>query len=185
MIRVNTLAIIGVIVGIIGIILIIIVTIYNKYQWLLIKLDKGETIITNAINKKYNILLRYIDILKNNISMDENDFEEYKLLNTKIPMHKLNNKIEEMNSVINKYMDNNEKLLKNEAIIGINKELLEVNVTINGCKKYYNDNLVKYNHLCNAFPSNLIGKIFKYKEKEFLSEESKEQLRILDDTDEE
>ena len=67
-------------------------------------------------------------------------------------------------------MDNNEKLLKNESVININKELNEINITINGGKKYYNDNLIYYNHLCNAFPSNIIAKIKKYKEKDFLDE---------------
>lgn len=184
MIKVSTLAIIGVIIGIIGIILIITITSYNKYQWLLIKLDKGDTNITTALEKKYNILLRYVDFLKNNIELKEEAFDEYKLLNTKMPTHKLNKKIEDMNNIINKYMDNNEKLLKNKTIVNINKELLEVNITINGCKKYYNDNLIKYNHLCHAFPSNIIGKIFKYKEKDFLNEENKEQLKILDEDDE-
>ena len=78
-------------------------------------------------------------------------------------------------------MDNNEKLLKNESIININKELNEINININGGKKYYNDNLIIYNHLCNAFPSNIIAKIKKYKEKEFLDDEIKEELKILDD----
>ena len=78
-------------------------------------------------------------------------------------------------------MDNNEKLLKDESIIKVNKELNEINITINGGKKYYNDNLVYYNHLCNAFPSNIIAKIKKYKEKDFLDDEIKEELKILDE----
>ena len=177
----NTLAILGIIIGIIGIILIVLITIYNKYQWVIIKLNKGETSINMALEKKYHILLRYVDFLKNNIQVNEEDFEEYKLVNTKLSLNKLNKKIEEMNNVINKYMDNNEKLLKNETIVNINKELLEVNTTINGCKKYYNDNLVNYNHLLNSFPSKIVGKIFKYKEKDFLDEEVKEELKILDE----
>jgi len=175
------LAIIGVLVGLIGIILIIIVLAYNKYQLALIKLDKGETNIYSALEKKYNILLRYIDFLRNNIEINEEDFDEYNFLNLKMPINKLNQKINNMNNVINKYMDNNEKLLKNETIININKELQDVNITINGCKKYYNDNLAKYNILIHKFPSNIIGKIFKYKEKDFLDEDINEQLKILDE----
>ena len=82
-------------------------------------------------------------------------------------------------------MDNNEKLLKNEAVIKINNELSEVNITINGGKKYYNDNLVIYNHLCNAFPSNIVAKLKRYHEKDFLDGEIKEELKILDEDDEE
>ena len=78
-------------------------------------------------------------------------------------------------------MDNNEKLLKNETIINLNKEINEVDITINGGKKYYNDNLVLYNHLCSAFPSIIIAKIKHYKEKEFLDDEIKEELKILEE----
>ena len=131
---------------------------------------------------KYNILIRYLDILKENkIDIPDEDYEDLKLINTKQPIDKLNKKIDNINNYVNKIMDNNEKLLKNESIININKELNEINININGGKKYYNDNLIIYNHLCNAFPSNIIAKIKKYKEKEFLDDEIKEELKILDD----
>lgn len=176
------LAIIGLIVGVIGIILIFIIKQYNKYQWLIIKINKGETNINSALENKYNILLRYIDFLRHNIEVNEQDIEEYSLLNTKISVNKLNKKIEKMNNTINKYMDNNEKLLKNETIININKELQNTNIIINGIKKYYNENIAKYNLLINKFPSNIIGKLFKYREKEFLEETINNQLKILDET---
>ena len=178
-------AIIGFIVAFVGLILIILITKYNKIIWFKTKLDKGETVFTSALEKKYHILLRYIDFLNNNAKIQENDFEEYKLLNLKMPFNKLNTKIEEMNNAINKYMDSNEKLLKNETLIQINKELLTVNINVNGCKKYYNDNLLIYNHLINSFPSNIISKIFKFKEKDFLNEDIKNDFKILEDNNEE
>lgn len=180
----NILAIIGLIIGIVGIILIILITIYNKFQWYIVKLNKGETILSTSLDKKYNILLRYIEYLKTTIKIKNEEFEEFKLLNTKIPINKLNKKINEINNIINKVMDNNENLLKDETIININKELLEVNISINGSKKYYNDNLIIYNQLVNSFPSKTIAKLFRYKEKEFLDEEIKEELKILEENEE-
>ena len=178
----SELVIIGIIVAIIGIILIIMISQYNKFQWTITLVQKGETNITNALEKKYNILLRYLDFLKNNnINIDDNEYDEYKLLNIKQPVDKLNKKIDKMQNSINKYMDSNEKLLKNETIININKELQNISVTINGGKKYYNDNLTIYNNLCTAFPSIIIAKIKKYKEKEYLDDEVKEELKILDE----
>lgn len=177
----NILVIIGIIVAIIGIILIIFINQYNKFQWSNTLIQKGEVNIINALTNKYNILLRYLDLLKsNNVDVKDEDYDEYKLLNLKQPINKLNGKINDLSNIVSKYMDNNEKLLKNEAIININKELNEVNIHINGGKKYYNDNLVIYNNLCNAFPSNLIAKLMHYKEKDFLDNEIKEELKILD-----
>ena len=180
----NILAIIGIIIGIVGIILIILITIYNKFQWFIIRLNKGETILNTILEKKYNILLRYIEFLKTNIKLKNDEFEEFKLLNTKIPINKLNKKINEMNNEINKVMDNNENLLKDEAIININKELLDANISINGSKKFYNDNVILYNQLVNSFPSKIIAILFRYKEKEFMDEEIKEELKILEENEE-
>ena len=177
----NIFVIVGIIIAIIGIIAIIVIIEYNKFQWLKIKIDKGEINIAKALTKKYNILMRYLDFLKNNKDeIEENKYDKYKLLNLKMPINRLDLKINEMNNVVNQYMDNNEKLLKNETIKNINKELIESNININGGKKYYNDNLTIYNNLCNAFPSNIIAKVFKYEEKEFLDSEIKEELKILE-----
>ena len=178
----DILLIIGIVVAIIGIILIILLTQYNKFQWTNILVDKGETNLESAFNKKHNILIRYLDILKDNkIDISDEDYDKFRLLNLTQPVSVLNKEIEEITNYINRIMDNNEKLLKNESVININKELNEINITINGGKKYYNDNLIYYNHLCNAFPSNIIAKIKKYKEKDFLDDEIKEELKILDE----
>ena len=61
--------IIGIGITLITLLLIILITTYNKFQWSIIKLNKGETTISNALEKKYHLLLRYIDFLKNNISV--------------------------------------------------------------------------------------------------------------------
>ena len=176
----NTIIIICLLIAIIGIIMIIFTLNYNKFQWIIIKLNKGEKIISNYLNQKHSILTRYTDILKENIDID-NDLEEYKLINTKLSINNLNKKVNDFNNLINKYMDNNEKLLKNETIIKLNKELSEANISINGGKKYYNDNLTIYNHLCNAFPSKIVAKLKKYKEKNFVDGEIKEELKILEE----
>ena len=86
-----------------------------------------------------------------------------------------------MNNEINKYMDNNEKLMKNNNFIKIINELQETNLNLHGCKKYYNDNIVKYNNLCKKFPSKLISKLFKYREKEFLEDGNNYKLKILNE----
>lgn len=178
----STIAIVGILISILGIILIILINQYNKFQWVNILVNKGEVNINNALSKKYNILMRYLDFLKDNkVDIKDEDYDKYKMINLKQSINKLNKNIDEMNNVINHYMDNNEKLLKNETIINLNKELNEINININGGKKYYNDNLISYNHLCNAFPSNLIAKLKRYKEKDFLDDEIKEELKILEE----
>lgn len=176
----NIIIIICLLVAIIGIMLIIFISNYNRFQWIIVKLNKGETNIYNNLNQKQAILVRYADILKENIG-ENTDLDEYKLINTKLSINSLNKKINEFNNLINKYIDNNEKLLQKEKIININKELNEINILLNGSKKYYNDNLIIYNNLCHKFPSIFVAKVFKYKDKEFQDENEIEEFKILND----
>ena len=160
--------------------MIIFIINYNKFQWSIIKLDKGEKNLIFYFEQKHSILTRYIEIIKKDVNIEDN-FDEYNILNSKLSINKISKIINDFNNCINKYLDSNEKLLKEENVININKELNETNIAINGSKKYYNDNLVNYNHLCHKFPSIIIAKLFKYKDKEFLEENLSESFKILKD----
>ena len=178
----NLIVLILILIAVIGLIAIVFILNYNKFQWFIIKIKKGETNIISLLEEKHSILTRYTDILKEETGFNDS-LDEYNY-NKRTSINDLNKKVNDFNNLINKYMDNNEKLLKKDNIININKELDEINILINGSKKYYNDNLVNYNHLCHKFPSLIIAKIFKYKVKDFQEEKVKEELKILNEKDE-
>ena len=173
------IVVICILVAIIALIAILIITKYNKFQWIKIKLDKGENNISSFLETKYDILLRKFEFLKNNITIDEDDFEEYKLFNTKLSIEKLNQNVNKLNNLINKYLDNFEELYKNETITKLDNEISNVNISINSSKKYYNKHLTEYNNLCNSFPSKIIAHIFKFKPKNFIDEDIPDTLKIL------
>ena len=175
----NIYVIICIIVALIASIIIFLINIYNKYQWVLIKIKKGENNIESFLNIKYDTLMRYFEFLKSNITVDEDDFEEYKLFNTEVSINKLNDKIIDLKNLINRYMDNNEDLYKNETITKINEELYNINLSINSSKKYYNEHVAEYNNLCQSYPSKIIANIFKYKTKSFIDEDAPDNLKIL------
>ena len=173
------IVIICLLVALIALTAIFYITKYNKFQWIIVKLDKGENNISSYLESKYEVLLRKFEFLKTNITIDDEDFEDYKLLNTKISINKLNNKVNDLNNLINKYMDNNEELYKNETINKIDDEIQNINININSSKKYYNNNIVEYNSLCKTFPSKIIAFICKYKPKDFIDEDEPDTLKIL------
>lgn len=169
-------AIIGFIITIILLIIFWLVIQYNKFNWQKVKLQKGEINLLSLFEKKYQILCRIITFLK------ENTTNEIKDLNYNFEqkdLYLLNKNLEKENNIINSYLDENEKIIKNTSFKKINQELIDINIAINGSKKYYNDNLTLYNHLCHAFPSKIIALLFKYKEKNFLDEELTYELKIL------
>ena len=58
-------------------------------------------------------------------------------------------------------------------------DLEKSDVTIKGLKKYYNNTVGNYNKRIHKFPSNIIAKMYKYKEKDQYLEEDKK-LKVLD-----
>lgn len=169
-------------IAIIGLLIIWIINIYNKFQYNLIKLEKSETNITNALGRKYQVLVRYIEFLEKNIKLEENEFQDFLETNLKgINNIKLNIKIDDCYNQIKGYLDDNQKKLSKETINEFTKEIRELDVIINGCKRYYNNILVGYNKLVKCFPTKYIAKVYKYKERDFYPEDKQDSFKILDE----
>ena len=175
----NSLVIILLIIALIAGLLLIFTVNYNKLKWINIKVEKGEMNISSLLEKKYEILLRYISLLKENITINENDFDNINITSNDIIL--FNKDLNDIDNKVNNYLDNNEKILKKDNIKKINKELKSLNISLKGCIKYYNDNIDKNNQLCKSFPSSIISKIFKYKEKEYIENNIVEELKILNE----
>lgn len=169
-------------IAIIGLVIILLINIYNRLQYNIIKLNKADVNIKDALIKKHQILVRYIEFLEENGKLEKGIFQEFIELNIKsLSNIKLMIKIDDCYNEIKSFLDDNEKLLKNETVISINKEIREQDIIINSCKKYYNNNLVNYNKLVKCFPSKFVARIYKYKEKEFYPEDKKDNLKILEE----
>ena len=78
-------------------------------------------------------------------------------------------------------IDDNDKLLNNEDIVSLLKELDFNEEKLVACFKYYNDNCSIYNKLIKSFPTNIIKVFFGYKKKESYSFEKRNEYKILSD----
>ncbi len=172
--------IIGIITVILSIVIITFIINYRKFKWIQLKINKGEESIRELLEIKYNILKKYLFILKKYVDINENDISECQNINIQNSIQLLNTKANNINKNIYSYMEKNEKLLKEKDIKEINKDLNNNYVNLNGLINYYNENIAFYNTLYNTFPSNIVAKIFRYQEKEFLEKEQEEQLKIFE-----
>ena len=173
--------IICILIALLGIIAIIMIIEYHKYQWLITKLNKGENKLHKSLENKHQILLNYLAFLKDNISLPNTEFDEYQLINNNISLLEFDKLVTNFDNQIKTYINDNEKLLKKEELIIINNNLEEANSSIQGYKKYYNENISTYNNLLKSFPTNIVGKIFKYQTKDYLEEQTDEHFKILDE----
>lgn len=162
--------------------IIIEISFYNKFQFLKIKISEALNNMDILFEKKFNLLERCVNIIKENNKKYKEEFildNLGKIKNKKINRFDLNR---ELTIALREYyalLDLDKKLANVDSLKNINEELVEIDNDLNASKKYYNDNIVLYNNLVKCFPSSIVAKIFKYNKDEFFQEEKIETLEIL------
>lgn len=173
---------------IIGIIFLIIVTIsllfllgYNHFQEHIIRLNEAEASIDSVLRKRFDLLNKATDFIKEEVTEEENvlptviSLRSQKLSNIELDKE-LYPAIEEFQSYAEKY----EKLKENEGYVKTQINLMESESEIVALRKYYNDISKEYNQLITKFPSSMVAIIKKYHKKD-LYEERKEKKSILEE----
>lgn len=153
--------------------------IHNRFKFYTIKLDKANEKIKEALLKKYDLLLKQIKLFKGKKKLKEEEYKEFIELDKTINVYELDKEIDIYSNKLETVLENNEKLLKDAKIKNNKNDLEKIDVTIKGLKKYYNNTVENYNTRLHKFPSNIIGKMYKYKDKEQYIEEDKK-LKVLD-----
>ena len=169
--------ILGIIV-VISFILFIIVIFNNKFQLSIIKIEKAEEDIDMYLQKKHELLDRTRPIIKKELKIKDfipeldESFEGINNFETHLALKKAYNELF-------KTLDENEKLLKSDALVSILEDLNTNEENIVGAIKFYNDTVVEFNQLVVSFPSKIIAFFKRYKKKEFYNNEKREIFEIL------
>jgi len=159
---------ISIIVILICTIIIIYSTIYNKFQSYIIRINEAEGKIDNILRNKYDLLNRVIAIIKGNIKIEDEIFEEIvKLRSRKISNFDLDRKLVTATNEFLAIREKHKEELQSDEIKKIYKSLLDIDGTLTSLKEYYNENITAYNKLIRIFPTNIVAKVSKYKEKPF------------------
>lgn len=174
-----------IIVAIITLIMIFImieISFYNKFQLLKIKISEALNNMDILFEKKFNLIERCTNIIKENNKKYKEELildNLIKIKNQKLDRFDLNKELTIALRDYHSLLDLDKKLSSIEALKNINEDLIDIDNDLNASKNYYNDNIVLYNKLVSYFPSNIVAKIFKYKNEEFFKEEKIETLEIL------
>ena len=152
----------------------------NNYIVINIKVSKSEKKLLEAEKKKFDLLLKAIDVLNDNKKFDENQYHNF--LNLKleeISLNELNSTLIETDNNIEEYLSQNEKIINSKNFKDLYNDINKINVTINATRKYYNENTKEYNKFINKFPTSLFAKIKRLKAKDILKDNQDKQLKIL------
>ncbi len=143
-------------------------TIYNKFQDYIIRINEVEVLIDTNLRNKYDLINRAVPIVKSNIDKDRNVFGEIvKLRSRKIGNFELYRILMraslELDGLKSEYPD----IEKSDEVKKILKQISDIDIKVDNCIDYYNDNISVYNTLIKKFPSNIIATFCKYEEKLF------------------
>ena len=142
--------------------------IYNKFQEYIIRINEVESMIDTYLRNKYDLINRAIPIVKSNIDKDRNVFEEIvKLRSRKIGNFELYRILTRASNELNGLKTEFPDIEKSEEVKKILKQIADIDIKVDNCIDYYNDNISVYNTLLKKFPSNIIATFCKYEEKLF------------------
>jgi len=155
------------------IILIILVLIYythlyNKINESIIRVNEAEERIDSNLREKYDLINKCVSLFKNEITLDDNAFKDIiKLRSRKISNFDLDRTlVNSYNEFISIY-EGNKKLRENDEIFKSVRQLEFIDEELFTLRKYYNGNITNYNKMVKKFPTNIVAKIKKYKERPF------------------
>ena len=167
---------------IICLLLIWYVSIYNHYQTYIIRINEAETFIDTTLRKRFDLLNKSIFIIKDNIKENKDDVlkDVSNLVSQKLDNFELDRKLYNSINEFNQYKEKIPELKSNENFIKIELGLFESESEIVAARKYYNDIITDYNTLISKFPSNIVGKLNRYKHKNYFNkkDEDKEEINI-------
>lgn len=155
--------------------------IYNKFQDTIIRINEVEATIDTNLRQKYDLINRSISLIKANIELDNEVFEEIvKLRSRKISNFDLDRKLINATNELYNIKETNKKKLKSEEINKIIKQLNEIDNKLNTYRDYYNANIIKYNKLVKSFPTNIVALLCKYENKLFFDMKNMEDEDVND-----
>lgn len=149
-------------------IIVLYAIIYNKFQEAIIRINEAESNIDTILRDKYDAINRAYALIKGNIKVEKEIFEEIvKLRSRKISNFELDRELNMANDEFIQLKQEYNELNNSEELKKISKLMTSSDEKLISLKKYYNDNITKYNKLVRTFPNNIVALLCKYKEKLF------------------
>lgn len=149
---------------ILGILAIVYIIFFNKMQFLKTKIEQAEGIIDETLRERYDLLVRANDIVKSVLNNKKEYFKEH--LSSKeraITNFELDRTLKDAFRILYKLVDDYPEIQKNKELKEILVHIKATNEKIAATTSYYNKNTNELNGYVRKFPSNLIGKIHKFK----------------------
>lgn len=148
--------------------LIYYIYLYNKFNETIIRVDEAESRIDNNLRDKFDLLSRCASLIRTKIKLDDDAFKDIvKLRSKKISNFELDRMLVKCyNEFLTIYEDNKE-LRESDEIFKASRQLEIIDEELATLRNYYNANISNYNKMTKKFPTIVVAKIKKYKERSY------------------
>ena len=153
---------------IVAIVIISILTTYNNLVKLRNKVKQAESGIDVYLNERFDLIPNLVECVKAYSKHEQSIFTEIANLRT-VYMEKnkdfksaenLNNKMNELIAIAESYPD----LKAGEQYLNLQKSLTKIESQLQAARRIYNNEVTNYNNKICVVPSNIVAKIFGFKE---------------------
>ena len=149
------------------ILLLIYTKIHNDIKNRILKINYAESEIDESLRLKYDLLIKLISEVKQ-VLKDLKDFDNVEdIKDEKLSSFEFERKLNDIELKLYNIKCENNKVDKNNEINDIWYQINNLSTKIKGDEKYYNENTDKYNNLVTKFPSNIVAKTMRSKEKPY------------------
>ena len=140
---------------------------YNGVVSLSEEVDNKFATIDTMLQRRADLIPNLVEVTKGYANYEQDVLTKITEYRTAYNQHKdkdaLNKLNEEYNNLI-LVVENYPDLKASEQFLKLQKSLIKVESELQAARRIYNSDTTKYNTKLNVFPSNIIGKIFNFKE---------------------
>ena len=166
---------IALIVILVILVLYVIIT-YNKFVTLKKQMNNSYSVIDVYLKKRFDLIPNLVEVTKGYANYEQDvltKITEYRTAYNQDKNKDALNKLNEQYNNLILVVENYPELKASEQFLKLQKSLIKVESELQAARRIYNSDTTKYNTKLNVFPSNIIGKIFNFKEGELFELEDR------------
>lgn len=176
---------IGIIIVVIAILIIFVIVAYNSLIALRNKVQEAFSTMDVYLKKRWDLIPNLIETVKGYTKHESETLEKVVELrnssydgmsnNQKVDLNnQLTAGIRQLLAVAENYPD----LKANQSFIGLSNQLSQLEGDIANSRKYYNATVRELNNKIEIFPTNIVAKMFNFKEAEMFEVDEKERENV-------
>lgn len=153
----------------------------NKLNRCIVKINEADSGVDVALTKRYNVLKKMMDVVKNYTSYEqETMFEVINLRNhmtleeKSIENNKMNRNFDKFNVLAEAYPE----LKSSDNYKALQQSIMDVEEHLQAARRAYNSNVSQFNQMIVTFPISLVSSIKGLKAKEFFDIDDSQMQKI-------